>query len=78
MFKNKIKFVAIYVDIYENSYPVVRHIFYGKTFHEAERYERAHMQTDEFLRCAMTKGYFNDFPVRVKRFVRVFSSIPEK
>lgn len=51
---------AYQVDIYEraagSAYPVVTHIFYGRTQEEANGYYRAHMQTDEFLRGCVQKG----------------------
>lgn len=72
------KYTAVYIDIYENGYPVVRHIFYGKTLSEARGYEKAHMQTDTFLRDAITKGSFQDFNVRTRRFIRTFNSIPKE
>lgn len=71
-------YTAVYIDIYENGYPVVRHIFYGKTLSEARGYEKAHMQTDTFLRDAALKGEFEGMNVRVRRFVRTFSTIPKE
>lgn len=42
------------VDIYENNiYPVVSHIFYGKTKKEANGNFQAHMGTDSFLKAAV-------------------------
>ena len=52
MIKKRYPFIR--VDIYEsNSYPVVSHIFYGKTKKESYGYFQAHMKTDEFLRAAV-------------------------
>ena len=48
------KYPYVRVDIYENNdYPVVSHIFYGKTAKEAYGYFQSHMKTDEFLRAAI-------------------------
>ena len=48
------KYPSIQVNIYENNvYPVVSHIFYGKTKKEAYGYFQSHMKTDEFLRAAV-------------------------
>ena len=48
------KYPSVQVDIYERDvYPVVSHIFYGKTAKEAYGYFQAHMKTDEFLRAAV-------------------------
>lgn len=56
---------AIRVDIYENGlYPVVSHIFYGRTLREAHGYFHAHMRTDEFLRDAINKQEWNGIPLR--------------
>jgi hypothetical protein len=57
----------IQVDIYEDTmYPVVSHIFYGKTLTEARAYFQAHMGTDSFLRDAVKTGYFRGMRVQVK------------
>lgn len=57
----------IKVDIYEGDkpYPVVSHIFYGETIKEAERYYRAHLHTDSFLRGAINKGEWSGIPLVV-------------
>jgi hypothetical protein len=57
-----IQYPHIRVDIYESDdrYPVVSHIFYGKTLKEAQRYFNVHMRTDEFLYCAIKKGQWKD------------------
>lgn len=39
-------------------YPVVEHMFYGRTPKEAERYFWAHMRTDSFLRACEQGGRF--------------------
>jgi len=53
------RYPAIIVDIYESTmYPVVTHIFRGKTMHEAKSYFHAHMKTDSFLRAAVNTGYY--------------------
>lgn len=56
----------VIVDIYESDmYPVVTHIFHGKTIGEARSYFKAHMKTDRFLREAVNTGYFKDMRVKV-------------
>ena len=56
----------VIVDVYEhNLYPVVSHVFYGKTIEEARSYLKAHMRTDSFLRSAVNTGYFKDMRVKV-------------
>jgi hypothetical protein len=56
----------VIVDIFENGmYPVVSHIFYGKTIEEAREYFKAHMKTDSFLRSAVHTGYFKNIRVKV-------------
>ena len=57
---------ALRVDIYEPAgagmgYPVVSHVFYGKTKKEAQGYFDAHMGTDSFMRQCVEKGRFADF-----------------
>jgi hypothetical protein len=51
---------AYIVDIYEPSvgyhYPVVQHVFLGKTRQEAWGYYKAHLTTDEFLAGCVEKG----------------------
>ena len=57
----------IEVNIYEDTmYPVVSHIFYGKTLKEAKSYLTAHMGTDSFLREALKTGYFKGMKVQVE------------
>jgi hypothetical protein len=67
------RYPYIRVDIYEYNesgepidYPVVTHIFRGKTKKEAQGYLNAHMSTDSFLREAMNKGSFRGMPVHVE------------
>jgi hypothetical protein len=56
----------VIVDIYESDmYPVVTHIFYGKTIEEARGYLKSHMKTDSFLRESVNTGYFRGMRVRV-------------
>lgn len=57
---------ALYVDIFEPAgagvgYPVVRHVFYGKTKGEAEGYFKSHMGTDTFLKGCVDRGRFETF-----------------
>ncbi len=49
--------VAVTVDTFEpgDNYPVVRHIFYGKTEKEARGYMESHKGTDKFF-AACFKG----------------------
>jgi hypothetical protein len=54
---------ALTVDIFEpegagTEYPVVRHVFFGKTQREAEHYLESHLKSDAFLRACMSgRGY---------------------
>ncbi len=54
------KLWAYTVDIYErmvgSAYPVVSHVFYGKTQAEAYGYYTSHLRTDAFLRGCVTRG----------------------
>lgn len=56
------------VDIYEKAtkeaYPVVRHIFVGKTKDEAQGYFGSHMKTDEFMRDCVKKGKWEQVECR--------------
>ena len=58
------------VEIYEASvgdeYPVVVHIFYGKTKKEAASYFKAHMSTDSFLRDCELSGCFKTVECRTE------------
>jgi len=50
------------VDIFEESigeeYPVVTHVFYGKTKKEVLQYYKAHLKTDSFFRgCLESNNY---------------------
>jgi hypothetical protein len=59
--------MKIVVHIYESEpYPVVTHIFNGRTYDEAYSYLKAHMQTDEFMRDAIMKREWNGIPLRVE------------
>lgn len=61
------KYPYIQVDIYESGlFPVVTHIFRGKSKREAQGNMNAHMGTDKFLRDALNKGRFEDIPLRVE------------
>ena len=49
------------VDIYEEgttAYPVVTHIFNGRTQQEAEGYYEAHLRADAFLRGCAVGGHY--------------------
>lgn len=54
---------ALHVRIYESevgpSYPVVEHVFYGKTKDEAQGYCRAHLGTDTFFRGCVEDNKFD-------------------
>ena len=63
------QYPCIVVDIYEREiYPIVTHIFRGKTMSEAKSYFKAHMKTDSFLRSAVNTGYYIGMrtPVEIK------------
>jgi hypothetical protein len=55
---------SIRVDIYEEAsgyvYPIVTHLFTGRTPEEARGYHRAHRQSDAFLRQCEDRGVFQD------------------
>lgn len=58
---------CIVVDVYERDmYPVVTHIFRGKTMSEAKSYFQAHMKTDSFLRAAVNIGYYKNMRVKTE------------
>lgn len=60
------QYPCVVVDIYEREmYPIVTHIFRGKTMSEAKSYFKAHMKTDSFLRAAVNTGYYKGMRVRV-------------
>ena len=51
--------VRLVVDIFEaKPYPVVTHIFNGRTRAEAQSYYDAHLDTDEFLRGCVRAGRY--------------------
>ena len=56
------------VDTFEASvgtgYPVLRHIFYGKTKEEARGYYQAHLTTDAFLRGCTLEQHFKAIKCR--------------
>lgn len=52
--------VKIFEPSVSEDFPVVTHIFSGRSAEEAERYLEAHMETDEFLRDCVTEGRFGD------------------
>lgn len=61
---------AVVHSIYEksvgNDYPVVRHVFYGKTPEEAQHYYESHLKTDSFLRGCETRGRWNSVACRTE------------
>lgn len=52
----------IQVDIFESAtfyaYPVVTHVFHGRTRKEAEGYHESHRKSDAFLRACEDRGVF--------------------
>lgn len=58
---------SITVDTYENlPFPILRHVFYGRTIEEAEGFIEAHKKADDFFRqCA--KGNWKDTKCRHAR-----------
>jgi hypothetical protein len=72
---------AIKHDIYEpegvgTDYPVVRHIFYGRTKKEAEGYFSAHMGTDTFLRDCENTGRFGEIVCKTESTVTTVEKVP--
>jgi hypothetical protein len=63
---------CIRVDIFEEAtryaYPVVTHLFHGKTRAEARRYHASHRAADRFLRACEDSGVFEK---KVKCKVRI-------
>ena len=56
--------VTLTVDTYESEvYPVVQHVFVGKTREEAQGYYDAHLKTDKFL-AGCANGKFGDITCR--------------
>jgi hypothetical protein len=55
---------ALHVKIYESevgdAYPVVEHVFRGKTKAEAQGYYESHLKTDTFLRNCVEKSRWRD------------------
>jgi hypothetical protein len=67
---------ALIHDIYEedtgSTYPVVRHIFYGKTSTEVRHYLQSHMKTDSFLGNCQRSGKWSNVKCRTtSRVVRL-------
>ena len=56
------KLYRITVDIYEEAtnyaFPVVTHVFNGRTRNEAEKYHESHRRSDAFLRACEDRGLF--------------------
>jgi hypothetical protein len=50
----------------DTPYPVVTHVFTGKTREEAKGYFKAHMKTDRFMREMETSGKFGEIKGRTK------------
>lgn len=64
--------VEIIVDIYEefDNFPVVTHVFRGRTAVAAKAVEEAHRYTDEFYNGAVTVGRWGNIKLRYESFVR--------
>ena len=45
-------------------FPVVEHIFNGRTYSQALAFFRAHLRSDSFLRSCLTTGYYTGFSCR--------------
>lgn len=61
------KLFRLVVDIYEaeiSDYPVVTHVFNGKTKKEAMGYFKAHLTTDDFLRGCVSEGRWKTLKCR--------------
>lgn len=54
----------------DSKWPVLIHLFYGKTAAEARAIKAAHLETDAFLRACTVKGRFADFTCRIEEEVR--------
>ena len=59
----------IYESEVGDAYPVVEHVFYGRTRDEAVHYFHSHMKTDSFLRGCETKGRWDGVKCRTESFV---------
>lgn len=61
--------VRLVHEIYEGEmpYPVVTHVFEGKTRDEAEGYFKSHMKTDEFLAAMEKDGQWKNVKGRTKK-----------
>jgi hypothetical protein len=58
---------ALVIDIYESqTYPVVQHVFYGRTQAEAQGYYESHLKTDEFLRGCVERGRWRQVGCRAE------------
>lgn len=63
MYAGRMQVCAVINDTYEprgagTTYPVVRHIFYGRTCKEATGYAKAHSKTDVFYRDCNEDGQY--------------------
>lgn len=60
---------VLHVKIYEQEpYPIVEHVFRGRTKREAEGYYRSHLKTDDFLRGCVVRGKFRDLDCRAEAY----------
>jgi hypothetical protein len=70
---------AVIASTYEESvgsaYPVVRHIFYGKTKDEALGYFNAHLQTDKFLASCTENESFGAIACRTELLVAKYDTV---
>lgn len=71
---------ALTQDIFEpgvgDAYPVVRHIFYGKTEKEARGYYDAHLTTDAFMRDCTEKGQWEQVQCKTIEAKGEISHVP--
>jgi hypothetical protein len=66
---------ALHVQIFEQAvpgYPVVEHIFFGKTQQEAQHVANAHAKADKFFAGCTQKGDYQGITCRYESFWRQF------
>lgn len=72
----------IRVDIYEAAtnyaYPIVTHVFTGKTEKEARAYHDAHRRADAFLRQCEDKGVFGGVGTNSRGGVRCRAQLSQR
>ena len=55
-----------------DSYPVLEHIFYGKTRKEALRYYQSHLKSDEFFRDCELRKKWNNVRCYTRKFIEEY------